>query len=125
MVIHLSLYSFVFAMFAFWLYSLIIPNPGMAACKPPPGTVITYEVPTRLLAQHGQPPKLAELPPTPEADETIGRSVQTLEQAPEPQRTVKARRPKPPKVAAPSRERGNPWGAYAASYPAYSGDRPF
>jgi hypothetical protein len=127
--IHLSLYSFIFALFALWLYSLmqpkVVPNPGVAAYKPPPGTVISYEAPARLLAQHGQPPQLAELPPTPEADETTGRSVQTVEQAPEPQRVVKAKRPKRPKVAAPPPERGNPWGAYAASYPAYGGHRPF
>jgi hypothetical protein len=127
--IYLSLYSFVFVLFALWLYSLmqpkVVPNPGVAAYKPPPGTVISYDVPARLLAQHGQPPQLAELPPTPEADETTGRSVQTVEQAPEPQRVVKAKRHKPPKVAAQPPERGNPWGAYAASYPAYRGDRPF
>jgi hypothetical protein len=98
---------------------------GVAAYKPPPGTVFSYEMPTRFPAQHGQPPKLAELPPTPEADETTGRSVQTVVQAPEPQRAVKTKTPKRPKVAAPPREPGNLWGAYAASHPAYSGDRPF
>jgi hypothetical protein len=128
--IHLSLYSFVFALFALWLYSLmqpkVVPNPGVAAYKPPPGTVISYGVPPRLLAQYGQPPQLAELPPTPEAhDETTGRSVQTVEHATEPQRAVKARTPRPPKVAGPPRERGNPRGAYTASYRAYSGDSPF
>jgi hypothetical protein len=129
--IHFSLYSFVTGLFALWLYSLmqpkLVPNPGVAAYKPPPGTVISYEVPARLLVQDGQPPKLAELLPTPEADETTGRSAQTADQAqaPEPQRVVKTKKPKPPKVAAPPRERGNPWGAYAAAYPAYGGDRPF
>src|SRR6266851_9581096 len=86
--IHLSIYSVVFVLFAMWLYSVLLPkqvaNPGLAAYKPPPGTVISYELPTRLLAQYGQPPLLAELPPTPEADETTGRSVQTVEHAPEP-----------------------------------------
>jgi hypothetical protein len=127
--LHLSLYSFVFGLFALWLYSLmapkVVPNPGLAAYKSPPGTVISYDVPARLLAQHGQPPQLVDLPPTPAADETTGRSVQTVEQAPGLQRVVKAKRPKRPKVAAPQRERGNPWGAYAASYPAYGGHRPF
>jgi hypothetical protein len=127
--IHLSLYSFVFALFALWLYSLLqpkaVPNPGLAAYQPPPGTIVSYEVPPRLLAQHGQPPQLAELPPTPEVDETTGRSDQTVEHAPEPQQAVKARTPGRPRVVAPSRERGNPWGAYAASYPGYIGDRPF
>ena len=127
--IHLSIYSFVFALFAMWLYSLLLPkqvaNPGLAAYQPPPGTVISYELPPRLLAQHGQPPPLAELPPTPEADDTIGRSVQTVEHAPEPERVVKVKTPKLPKVAAPPRERGNSLGAYAAAYPAYSGNRPF
>ena len=127
--IHLSIYSFVFVLFAVWLYSVLQPkqvaNPGLAAYKPPPATVISYELPTRLLAQHGQPPLLAELPPTPEADETTGRSVQTVEHAPEPEPVVKVRTPKLPKVAAPSRERGNPLGAHTAAYPAYSGNRPF
>jgi hypothetical protein len=127
--IHLSIYSFVFVLFSAGLYSLLqpkqVPNPGLAAYEPPPGTVISYEMPSRLLARHGQPPQLAELPRTPEADETTGRSVPTVEQAPEPERAVKARTPKPPKVVAPPRERGNPWGAYAATYPGYSGYRPF
>jgi hypothetical protein len=127
--IHLSLYSLVLALFALWVYSLLqpkfVPNPGVAAYKPPPGTVISYDVPGRLLAQHGQPPQLADLPPTPEADETTGRSVQAVEQAPESQRIVNAKKPKRPKVAAPARERDNPWRAYAASYPAYAGNRPF
>ena len=95
--IHLSLYSFVFAIFALWLYSLLqpklVPNPGVAAYKPPPGTVISYHVPGRLLAQHGQPPELADLPPTPEADQTTGRSVQAVEQVPESQRMSKQRSP--------------------------------
>ena len=85
MAINLSLYSFVFAMFAFWSYSLmqpkLIPDPGMRAIKPP-GTVISLRgtrsiaCPARAAAE-----ALSELPPTPEADETVGRSVQTLEQA--------------------------------------------
>jgi hypothetical protein len=49
-----------------------VPNPGVAAYKPPPGTVISYNVPGRFLAQYGQPPQLADLPPTPEAN---GRQV--------------------------------------------------
>jgi hypothetical protein len=127
--LQLSLYSFVFALFALWLYGLmapkVVPNPGLAAYQPPPGTVISYDVPARLLAQQGQPPQLADLPLTPETDETTGRSIQAAEQAPEPQRVVKAKRPKRAKVATQPPERGNPWGAYAASYPAYAGGRPF
>ena len=48
-----------------------------------------------------------------------------VEQAPESKRIVKVKKPTRPKGAAPTRERGNPWGAYAASYPAYAGNRPF
>ena len=55
--IHLSIYSFVFVLFAMWLYSVLQPkqvaNPGLAAYTPPPGTVISYDLPTRLLAQRG------------------------------------------------------------------------
>ena len=132
--IHLSIYGFVFVLFSLWLYGLLqpqqVPNPGLAAYQPPPGTVISYEMPQRLLARHGEPPQLAELPPSPEADETAGRTVQAAEQAPEPQRVVKAKKPRRPKVASPPRERGNPWGAYpwgayAASYPASRAYRPF
>jgi hypothetical protein len=81
-----------------------------------PGTAISYEVPPRLLA---------ELAPTPEADETTGRSVATVEHVTDSEPVVKVRTSKPPKVAASPRERGNASGAYAAAYPAYSGDRPF
>ena len=127
--IHLSIYSLVFVLFSAALYSLLqpkqAPNPGLAAYTPPPGTVISYEMPPRLLTQHGQPPQLAELPPTPEADETTGRSVQTVEQVPEPERAVTRSPPKPPKIAAHPPERGNPWGARAEPYPAYRGDLPF
>jgi hypothetical protein len=48
-----------------------------------------------------------------------------VEQAPESQRIVKVKKPKRPKVAVPARGRDDTWGAYAASYPAYTGDRPF
>ena len=62
--IHLSIYSFVFVLFSAGLYSLLQPkqvaNPGLAAYKPPPATVISYELPPRLLARHGQPPQIAE-----------------------------------------------------------------
>jgi hypothetical protein len=136
LVIHLSIYSLVFALFSIWLYSLLqpkqIPNPGVVVYEPPAGTVISYDVPARLRSQQGQAPALAELLPAPDADETTGRSAGTVERAAAPERVgkgreraVKARTSKPPKLAAPPRERGNPWGAYAASYPDYSAHRPF
>ena len=61
--IHLTAYALVFGLFALWLYSLlqprVLPNPGLTAYAPPPGVVISYDMPARLLAEHGQPPPLA------------------------------------------------------------------
>jgi hypothetical protein len=135
LIVYLSIYCFVFILFAIFLYSLLqprqVPNPGLAAYKPPPRTVISYDLPPRLLAHHGQPPPLSELLPAPEADETTGRSVRTVEVSPEPppapspQRTKVVRPTKPSRVATPAREHSNSGGAYAAAYPSYSGNRPF
>ena len=47
--IHLIVYCAVGACFAFGLYALLqpsrAPNSGLAAYKPPPGTVVTYGKP--------------------------------------------------------------------------------
>src|ERR1700730_18510806 len=86
--IHLSIYSFVFVLFAMWLYGVLQPkqvaNPGLAAYKPPRVTVISYEWPPRLLAQHAHLPLHVEQLLSPEEDDTTVRSVQTVEHAPEP-----------------------------------------
>jgi len=73
--IHLTIYTFVFGLFAVGLYALLqparFPNPGLAAYKPPPGTVISLAMPPRLLAaaEHIEPVAAAE----PEPDLTDGR----------------------------------------------------
>jgi hypothetical protein len=58
LIVYLSIYGLVFVLFAIFFYSLLqpkqVPNPGLAAYKPPPGTVINYELPPRLFAQHGE-----------------------------------------------------------------------
>ncbi len=75
--IHLTAYALVFGLFALWLHSLlqprVFPNPGLAAYAPPPGVVISYGMPARLLAQHGQAPPLAEFTARREEPETTGR----------------------------------------------------
>jgi len=54
-----AVYLTLFGLLALWFYSLFqpqyIPNPGLAAYKPPPCTVIG-EMPARLLAQHWEAP---------------------------------------------------------------------
>jgi hypothetical protein len=126
--IHLTAYALVFGLFALWLHSLlqprVFPNPGLAAYAPPPGAVISYDMPARLLAQHGQAPPLAEFTARREQDETTGRSVHVAE--PEPDRTIPVQAPaRPREPAAPLPERASPASHRAAAYPGYSGDRPF
>jgi hypothetical protein len=126
--IPLALYIIGLSLFALWLYSLLqpkyTPNPGLAAYKPPPGTVI-IEMPARLLAHHWQAPPLAEIESRPEEPKT------TVVES-EPERTIEVKEPKRPKAPSRSRERDNPLRDYAASYrgyggayQGYSGNRPF
>jgi hypothetical protein len=126
--IHLTAYALVFGLFALWLHSLlqprVFPNPGLAAYAPPPGAVISYGMPARLLAQHGQAPPLAEFTARREEPETTGRGTSTVE--PEPDRTIHVQSPaRPREPAAPPPERATPASHRAAAYPGYSGDRPF
>jgi hypothetical protein len=115
--IPVAAYLIVLGLIALSLYSLLqpryIPNPGLAAYKPPPATVISYEMPARLLAQHGQAPPLAEI-------ESQAEEPQPTVVASKPERSVDVKKPKRPKVAARSRERH-----YAASYRWYRGNRSF
>jgi hypothetical protein len=131
--VSLLAYTVVFGLFAIALYWLLQPhrvqNPGLAAYEPPPGTVISYQLPARLLAQNGQAPPLAAVESA--ADETTGRSAKVAELAPEaatkvaaaPERATQPRKPKRPRVV--QRERRNPWGDYAESYWSYGGYRRF
>ena len=114
--IPVAVYLTVLGLLAFWFSSLFQPqyihNPGLAAYKPPPATVIA-EMPARLLAQHSQatPPAEIEGP----ADEPTPKVV---ESKPEP--TIHVTQPKRPKA---KRPRDNPYRDYAAAYPWYGGYR--
>ena len=116
--IPVAAYFIGLSLFVLWLYSLLqpqhTPNPGLAAYKPPPATVIA-EMPARLLAQHSQatPPAEIEIP----ADEP---TLKVVESKPEP--TAHVTQPKRPKAKRP-RERYNPYGDFAAAYPWYGGYR--
>jgi hypothetical protein len=119
--IPVAAYMIVLSLFALWFYSLLqphyTPNPGLAAYKPPPATVIG-EMPARLLAQHSQAPPLAEIEsPAEEPKTTVVES--------EPERTIDVKEPKRQKAPTRPRVRDNPLGDYAASYSRYSGNRPY
>ena len=107
--IHLGVYCAAGACFALGLYALMQPsrsaNPGVAAYKPPPGTVITYAPPSRVQPSQGArrtEPVAAAALTVPET-ETTGRSTHdmTLETADrsavgaEPRATNAPRPPKP------------------------------
>ena len=126
--IPIAAYLIGFSLLALWLYSLLqphyTPNPGLAAYKPPPATVIS-DMPARSVAQHWQAPPLAEIEsPAEEPKATVVDS--------EPERTVDVKEPKRPKAPTRTRERNNPLRDYAAAYrgyggayQGYSGNRPF
>jgi len=124
----ITAYGIGLSLLALWLYYLFqpqyTPNPGLAAYKPPPATVLS-EMPARLLAQHWQAPPLAEL------ESQIEEPKTTVVES-EPERTVDVKEPKRPKAPTRTRERNNPLRDYAASYrgyggayQGYSGNRPF
>ena len=48
------------AIAALHLLPRVLPNTGLAGYTPPSGVVISYDMPVRLVAEHGQPPPLAE-----------------------------------------------------------------
>jgi hypothetical protein len=121
--IHLSIYSFVFGLFAMGLYALLqparFPNPGVAAYKPPPDTVISWAMPPRLLAaaEHVEPVAAAQ----PEPDLTDGRASPEV-----PATAVEVQAPKPKRQEVkPLPEQGDSPRNTFAAYPMYSGDRPF
>src|SRR5262245_54228997 len=133
----LALYMLVLGLLAFWFHSLLQPqyvaNPGLAAYKPPPGTVMGEAPPVRLLAHHWQAPPHAEIESA--AEEAKTTVVAVVES--DPQRTIEVKKRKRPKV----RGRDNPLNHYAAwyrghgssryssnygsMYQGYSGNRPF
>jgi hypothetical protein len=118
--IPVAAYFIGLSLFALWPYSLLQPhyrpNPGLAAYKPPPATVIDYEPPTRLLAHHLQAPPSAEI-------ESPADEPKTRVAVSKPEPTVQVKEPKNSKAKRP-RERHNPFRDYAAAYPWYGGYRP-
>jgi hypothetical protein len=120
--IPVAAYLIVLGLSALWFYSLLqpryIPNPGLAAFKPPPATVMGDEMPARLLAQHEQPPPPTEIESPPEEPKiTVVES--------KPERIIHVKEPRRPQAPTRRWERGNPLRDYAAAYPGYSGNRPF
>jgi hypothetical protein len=114
-----AVYLTLIGLLALWFYSLFQPqyisNPGLAAYKPPPATVIG-EMPARSIAQHWEAPPPAEIEsPAEEPTPTVVES--------KPERTIEVKEPKRPKAKRP-RERHNPYRDYAAAYPWYGGYRP-
>jgi len=117
----LTAYTIVCGLFALWFYSFFVParslvNPGMAAYKPPPATVIDYQIPARV-----EPPR--QVPPPVEAESrpeqpmttglaSTGASSKAVERSPE--RIIDVKKPPRPKSAASPRERNNPLDGYAA-----------
>jgi hypothetical protein len=118
----------------------------MAAYKPPPATVVDYEIPARVLAQdRGDPPsvEVESRPeqPTPTVPASTGNSSKVVERPPE--RIINVTKPQRPKSPAVSLERDNPLNSYAAArsgnagaaapsryhgagaHPGYLGDRLF
>jgi hypothetical protein len=97
--IHLCLYCAVAGGFGFGLYALFqptrFPNPGIAAYKPPPGTVVTYPP---LRPQNSRALVSSAEPTSPEL-ETTGLSPRQPVEAIVPS----AVRPEPETVAAPSK----------------------
>jgi hypothetical protein len=118
----LTAYTIVCGLFALWFYSFFVParslvNPGLAAYKPPPATVIDYQIPTRV-----EPPQ--QVPPPVEAESqpeqptatglaSTGTSSKVVEHSPE--RIIDVKKPPRPKSAASPRERNNPLDGYAAA----------
>jgi len=116
--IPVAVYLTVLGLLALWFHSLFqpqyLPNPGLAAYKPPPATIIG-EMPARLLAQHWQAPPLAEIErPAEQPAPTVVEN--KLE------RTVDVTVPKRPTAKRP-RARDNPYRDYARAYPGYGGYR--
>jgi hypothetical protein len=99
--IHLCVYCAVAACFALGLYALLQPsrllNPGLAAYKPPPGTIIAYvQQPPRLNDVAAQAVPMAPAVLTRPELETTGRS--THQAVPEPS----SRAMPEPRIAEPS-----------------------
>jgi hypothetical protein len=114
--IHLCLYCAAAACFAFGLYYLMQPTPGLAAYKPPPRTVIAHAPPLTLEREAITP--VARVEPEPE---TVGASV------PQQPETKKAKAQVKTQSASRARPVRRPQPAEPANYayqPFFGGYRP-
>jgi hypothetical protein len=126
--IHLFLYCAVAGCLVFGLYALMqpsrSPNPGLAAYKPLPGTVVNYAAPAQarerteppaaavLLAPEPETTGLAMRAPEPPAVETLPLPAESTRPAPPPTRTGTRNRARAVDSESPKR-------APAACIPAY------
>ena len=114
-----SAYLVVLSLLAAYFYSLMQPhynsNPGLAAYKPPPATVIDYgaavhyEMPAPAPAQPQQAPPLAEIESRPEEPKPAVAE-------PQRERKVAVKKQKRPSTRTASRARNNPYRHYATPY---------
>ena len=134
-----AVWALVCGLFGFGFYELMqprqMPNPGLAAFRAPPGTVITY--PATAQFSYGQPsiPPVAASDETSEqAAETTDRAVQALASAPKSaqqnpakattlnaKRTTAAKRTRERTVSARAQQRPSAQAQQAsATYPGYA-----
>jgi hypothetical protein len=127
---HLAVCALVCGLLGFGFYTLMQPeqrpNPGLAAYKPPPGTIIIYPPAAQFTYERQAVPALSTDQPSRDIpDETTGRAIQTVEPAttvaPMPATQVKrAPATKAVRVRAPLTKPQHPSGTYAATYPGYA-----
>src|SRR5687768_9582328 len=116
-----SAYLVVFGLLAACFYSLMqpqhIPNPGLAAYKPPPATVIDYAaaVHSEMPAQPPAQPQQEQAPP-PAQIESRPEEPKPAVAEPQRERKVAVKKPKRPGTRTASMARNNPYGHYATPY---------
>jgi hypothetical protein len=132
---HLAVCALVCGLLGFGFYKLMeptqAPNPGVAAYKPPPGTVITYSPATQFAYERqAAPDPGTDQPLRDTPDETTGRAVQIAEPATavtlrpdvgvKKTPAAKARVRTVPREALQAASTERPSGAFAAAYPGYA-----
>ena len=116
-----SAYLVVFGLLAAYFYFLMqpqnIPNPGLAAYKPPPATVIDYATVAhyQMPAQSPAQPQQEQAPPVAEIESRPEEPKPTVAE-PQRERKVAVKKPKRPGARTASRARNNPYGHYATPY---------
>ena len=76
--VHLAMCMFVYGFFGFGFYKMFqpiqFPNPGLAAYKPPPATVITYAATAKLIYGEPAPSETATVEPSHDAPDEATRA---------------------------------------------------